>query len=120
MEVEETPAALVENTPDSAVGLPAEETPEETGEAAQRWEEEENTEENIEKEEEDVTPVTETPNTVNENDIDIVSIVNDRDFDLNNLTTGELKTLIRNLFEYSKKVGDIQEKAVQVLTSRIN
>ena len=115
MEVEETPAALVENTPDSAVGLPSEETPDETGEAAQRWEEEEN----IEKEEEDVTPVTETPNTVNENDIDIVSIVNDTDFDLNNLTTVELKTLIRNLFEYSKKVGDIQEKAVQVLTSRI-
>ena len=119
MEVEETPAALVENTPDSAVGLPSEETPEEMGEAAQRWEEEENTEENIEKEEEEITPVTETPNTVNENDIDVVSIVNDRDFDLNNLTTGELKTLIRNLFEYSKKVGDIQEKAVQVLTSRI-
>ena len=51
---------------------------------------------------------------------DIMSVLNDQDFDAHNLSTSDLKSLASNLFDHDKKVQAMTEKAVQVLCERLN
>lgn len=58
------------------------------------------------------------PNTVNLTDI--VSIVVNEEYDLNNMSNADLKTLVNTIFEKSKKIEAIKEKATKTLADRID
>ena len=51
---------------------------------------------------------------------DIMAIINNDEFDLKSLSNINLLTLTTNLFEVSKKIGALQERAHQEMGERMN
>ena len=119
-------SVAVENTPGS-VPSPVQREPQENIEEIEKEAEEnigenENQDENKidenETEMDNLTPVSSTTDTVKLSDI--VSLVNDEEFDPDNLANDDLKTLLTNIFDHSIKVEAMKKKVVQVLARRLN
>ena len=124
-EVSEETEEIVEKQEEKVVEKQVDEGPKKQEEQKEVVEKEEDVNENQAEEvvekldsEEMENALMSLPNTVNLTEI--VSIVGDEEFEPKNLSNADLKILLNNIFEHSKKIEAIKEKAIKTLADRVD